>query len=80
MDYAPVNSDLESSFDVLTEESTYAGAFGLVAGAFIGGLLTYLPFQRLGPWLTSVEPHSPHLPVDTSSLTPVPALLHTVRL
>lgn len=48
MDYAPVNSDLESSFDVLTEESTYAGAFGLVAGAFIGGLLTYLPFQRLG--------------------------------
>ena len=49
MDYAPVNSDLESSFDVLTEESTYAGAFGLVAGAFIGGLLTYLPFQRLGP-------------------------------
>lgn len=49
MDYAPVTSDLESSFDVLTEESTYAGAFGLVAGAFIGGLLTYLPFQKLGP-------------------------------
>jgi len=48
MDYAPVTSDLESSFDVLTEESTYAGAFGLVAGAFIGGLLTYLPFYRLG--------------------------------
>jgi hypothetical protein len=48
MDYAPTTSDLESSFDVLTEQSTYAGAMGLVAGAFIGGLLTYLPFYRLG--------------------------------
>jgi hypothetical protein len=48
MDYAPTTEDLESSFDVLTDESTYAGAMGLVAGAFIGGLLTYLPFYRLG--------------------------------
>ena len=48
MDYGPATSYMESSFDVLTEESTYAGAFGLVAGAFIGGLLTYLPFYRLG--------------------------------
>ena len=48
MNYETTESDLESSFDVLTETSTYAGAFGLVAGAFIGGLLTYLPFYRLG--------------------------------
>ena len=48
MNYDTTASDLESSFDVLTETSTYAGAFGLVAGAFIGGLLTYLPFYRLG--------------------------------
>lgn len=48
MDYNMTPSGLESSFDVLTEESTYMGAFGLVAGAFIGGLLTMLPFYRLG--------------------------------
>jgi hypothetical protein len=48
MDYNMAPSTLDESFDVLTEESTYAGAFGLVAGAFIGGLLTMLPFYRLG--------------------------------
>ena len=43
-----IMSNVEESFDILTDGSTYAGAAGLVAGAMVGGLLTYLPFSRLG--------------------------------
>ncbi len=48
MQYSHNQPDLEDSFDVLTEGSTYAGVVGLMAGAFIGGLLTMLPFYKLG--------------------------------
>ena len=48
MQYSQSQPDVEDSFEVLTDMSTYAGAAGLVAGAFIGGLLTYIPFYKLG--------------------------------
>ena len=49
MQYSPGSVDVEDSFEVLGDSSTYAGVAGLMAGAFIGGLLTYIPFYRLGP-------------------------------
>ena len=49
MQYSQSQPDVEDSFEVLTDSSTYAGVIGLMSGAFIGGLLTYIPFYRLGP-------------------------------
>lgn len=48
MMHETATSELGDSVDVLTETSTYAGVGGLMAGAFIGGLLTLLPFSKLG--------------------------------
>lgn len=47
-DITGVTADIGDSFEVLTDESTYAGVLGLMAGAFIGGLLTFIPFHRFG--------------------------------
>jgi hypothetical protein len=43
-----IMSNVDESFEVLTDGSTYSGVAGLVAGAMVGGLLTYLPFGKLG--------------------------------
>ena len=48
MQYSEQPADIGDSFEVLTDGSTYAGVVGLMAGAFIGGLLTFIPFHRFG--------------------------------
>ena len=40
MQYSEQSAGIEDTYEVLTEGSTYAGVVGLMAGAFIGGLLT----------------------------------------
>ena len=46
MQYSQSQPDVEDSFEVLTDSSTYAGVIGLMSGAFIGGLLTYIPLTN----------------------------------
>ena len=48
MQYSEQSADVGDSFEVLGDSSTYAGVIGLMSGAFIGGLLTYIPFYKLG--------------------------------
>jgi|TARA_R110000751_G_scaffold54202_3_gene116698 hypothetical protein len=48
MQYSEQSAGIEDTYEVLTEGSTYAGVVGLMAGAFIGGLLTFVPFGQGG--------------------------------
>ena len=79
MQYSEQSADVGDSFEVLGDTSTYAGVIGLMSGAFIGGLLTYIPFYKLEALprldalleLRALE--------DTLSFLPVVALTTWVR-